>query len=483
MSLKKEIVSGVFWTAVQRYSGIVVQLAVSAVLARLLVPEDFGIVAIAIVLIQFLNIFADLGIGSAIVQNRDLSERDLNAIYSVTVYIGCLLSVLFFCSSHWIALFYKKNLLMLICQILSVNLFFIALNVVPNALIIKNKRFKFIAKRTLSLQMISGIFSIAAVCMGLGIYSLLIAPVFTAIGVFVVNYRQYPQKFYLKINTAPLKKIFSFSVYQFLFNFINYFSRNFDKLIMGKYFSFSALGVYEKAYRLMMLPLENVTSVITPVMHPVLASLQDEKAKLAWHYNQIIRLLATISFPLGILLYFSAAEIIRIVFGSQWENAIPVFRILSLSLPFQMILSSSGVIYKAAGKTNWMFYNGLSNSFLTITGFIISVFYFKTIEAVAWSWDITLSINMVVSYCILYKIVLKSSIIQMVKTTFYPLVNALCMGVVIGFTQTLYASNLYISLIVKILIGLIISYLCISLCKQYDLKKLISSYIRSNSAS
>ena len=467
------MVSGIFWTAVQRYSGIVVQLIVTMVLSRLLAPEDFGIIAIAVVLIQFLNIFTDMGIGSAIIQKKDLSDRDLNAIYSVTVYTGCLLSMLFFCASYWIASFYGKNNLLLICQILSVNLFFIALNVVPNALILKNKRFKFIAKRTLSLQIISGILSISAAWTGLGIYSLLISPVFTAIGVFIVNFRQHPQKFLLKINTAPVKKIFSFSAYQFLFNFINYFSRNLDKLIIGKYLSLSALGFYEKSYRLMMLPLENVTNVISPVLHPVLSSLQNEKEKLAQHYNQIIKLLATISFPLGILLFLSAAETIRIVFGSQWDNAIPVFRILSLSLPFQMILSSSGAIYKAAGKTNWMFYNGLSNSFLTITGFIVSVVYFKTIEAVAWSWNITLSINMVVSYFILYKIVLQSSLAKMMKTLFVPFINALLIALVIGITQHFYPSNIYISISIKTCIALLISYLCVSISGQYDINGMI----------
>ena len=479
MSLKKEMVNGVFWTAVQRYSGYVVQLIVTMILARLLAPTDFGIIAIALVLIQFLNIFTSMGIGSAIIQNRDLSERDLNIIFSFTVYVGSLLFLLFFFAADWVASFYGKEVLALICQILSVNIFFIALNVVPNALIVKNKRFKFIAKRTLSLQIISGIFSITAASMGLGIYSLLIAPVFTAVGVFVINYRQYPQKFYIKIDKAPLKKIFSFSVYQFLFSLINFFSRNLDKLIIGKYLSLSDLGFYEKSYRLMMIPLDGITSVITSVIHPVLTALQDERERLAHHYNAIIKLLATISFPLGILLYFSAGEIIRIVFGMQWDNAIPVFKILALSLPFQMILTSNGAIYQAAGKTNWMFYNGLSNSFLTVTGFIVSVFYFKNIEAVAWSWNITLTINLIVTYLILYKIVLRSSIAKVAKSLLFPFINALLIVLIIAPTQHFYPSNIYISFGIKACIALIVSYFCITLSGQYNINKIVKERYKS----
>jgi PST family polysaccharide transporter len=479
MSLKKEMIHGVFWTAVQRYSGYIVQLIVTMILARLLVPEDFGIIAIAIVLIQFLNIFTSMGIGSAIIQSRDLSERDLNMLFSFTVYVGSLLFVLFFFASYWISSFYGKYILVLICQILSVNLFFIALNVVPNALITKNKRFKFITKRTLSLQIISGILSIAAACMGMGIHSLLIAPVFTSIGVFVINFRQYPQKFYAKVDLTALKKIFSFSAYQFLFSLINYFSRNLDKLIIGKYLSLFDLGFYEKSYRLMLLPLDSITSVITFVIHPILSALQNEKEKLANHYNKIIKLLATISFPLGILLYFSAAEIIRIVFGGQWDNAIPVFRILALSLPFQMILTSNGGIYQAAGKTNWMFYNGLISSCLTVTGFIVSVFYFKNIEAVAWSWNITLSINMIISYFILYKIVLRSSIVKMIKPLLVPFINALLIVLVIATTQRFYPSNIYFLFSIKIVISLLISYLCISISGQYNINRIVKEKYKS----
>ena len=126
-----------------------------------------------------------------------------------------------------------------------------------------------------------------------------------------------------------------------------------------------------------------------------------------------------------------------------------------------------------------MFYNGLSNSILTITGFIVSAFYFKTIEAVAWSWNITLSVNMVISYLILYKIVLRSSITAMAKTLFFPLINALLIVLAIGATQSFYPSNSYVSIAIKIGIALLISYLCISKSGQYDINGLVKERYRA----
>ena len=476
MTIKQEMISGIFWTAVQKYSGLVVQLIVTAILARLLSPEDFGIVAVATMLIAFFSLFTDMGIGPAIIQKQELTHEDLDSIFSFTVWGGIVLAVLFFGAAYPIGHFYKEESLVLICQLLSVNLLFAAWNIVPNALINKNKRFKFIAKRTLSLQVISGIVSVFAAYQGLGLYALLISPIFTVIGVFILNYKQYPLTFRCHVHTEVLKKIFSYSSFQFLFNFINYFSRNLDKLIIGRYFSMYELGYYEKSYRLMMLPLQYVTNVITPVMHPILTTLQHDYESLTKKYNKIIKLIATISFPMGVFLYFAADDIIYIVYGNRWEKAIPVFQILSLSLPLQMILSTTGAIYQAAGKTNWLFYGGLSNTCCTVIGFIIAAVYFRTIESMAWAWNITLFINAVISYWILYRIVLHSSLRSILQVCINPFISALFIGILLWIL--VYFCDMQLHLLF-LLLKATLSFACASIfiqcTQQYNLIKILSS--------
>ena len=473
MSIKQEMINGVFWTALQKYSGLIIQIIITAILARLLSPEDFGVVAVSTVLIAFFTLFTDMGIGPAIIQKQDLTENDLNSIFSFTIWGGLILAILFFMASYPIGLFYKETSLILICQILSINLLFAAWNIVPNALINKNKRFKFIAKRTLTIQIISGIISVLSAFNGLGIYSLLISPILTAIGVFLLNYKEYPLQFHWHIHKEALKKIYSYSSYQFLFNFINYFSRNLDKLIIGRSFSMHELGYYEKSYRLMMLPLQYVTNVITPVMHPILTSLQNDYKNLTDKYNSIIKLLATISFPLGIFLYFAANDIINIVYGNRWINAIPVFQILALSLPLQMILSTTGAIYQAAGKTNWLFYGGVSNTCFTVLGFIIASVYFKTIEAMAWAWNITLFINTTISFYILYKIVLKSQTKGLFTSIYTSFISTVFIFIVLYLMHDTFPQLHFISLAIKFLISFGIAILSIQLTGTYDILKLI----------
>ena len=274
---KKILLNGVFWNAIQKYSGLVVNIAVSMVLARLLTPEDFGIVAIATVLISFLTMICDMGIGPAIIQRQDLEQKDLDNIYSFTLYVGMGLSLLLFVSSWGIANFYQIEQLKFICQILSVVVLFSAMNMVPNALMTKNFKFREIAKRTLILQVVSGIISVIAAFVGAGVYSLLISPIFTAIGIFFYNRLYFKLSFHLRVGFYSIRKIFSYSAYQFMFKFINFFSANIDKIIIGKTISPALLGQYHKAFQLVQLPLSNVDSVITPVLHPLLAKYQSDK--------------------------------------------------------------------------------------------------------------------------------------------------------------------------------------------------------------
>ena len=133
--------------------------------------------------------------------------------------------------------------------------------------------------------------------------------ILSSILIFVISYQRYPQRLRFTLGLKVLRKIFSYSAYQFLFNVINYFSRNLDKLLIGKYMSLSALGYYEKSYRLMMLPLQNITQVITPVMHPIFSDFQNDKEKLATSYERIVRFLSFIGLPLSVLLFFTAEEV------------------------------------------------------------------------------------------------------------------------------------------------------------------------------
>lgn len=478
-STKKELLSGIFYTAIAKYSGIIISLIISGILARLITPDEFGIVAIATVIISFFSIFSDLGIAPAIIQNKELSKEDINYIFSFTLWSGCILSSLFFLSSWPISWFYKQDSIRIICQILTLNLFFASINIVPNALLYKEKEFKFIAIRSFIIQIIGGTISITAALLGAGLYALIINPILSSILIFIISFKKKPQKIHLTWGLSALKKIFSFSAYQFMFNVINYFSRNIDKLLIGKYINMSTLGYYEKSYRLMMLPLQNITHVISPVMHPIFSNFQNDLQKLSSSYEKIIHFLAFLGFPLSTLLFFSSQEIILIIFGEQWLPSIPVFKILSISVGIQIILSTSGSIFQASNDTKSLFICGLVSTLFNITGIILGVFFYKTLEAIAYCICLTFSINFILCYWWMYKITFKKSMRNFWKQFLSPM---LLTSILIAtlFSISLFDNQLppIISLSIKSISCIFISFIYIQTSKEYDIIYLIKSKIK-----
>lgn len=470
MSLKKELSTGVAYNAISKYSGIIVSLIVSAVLARLISPEDFGVIAVAMVIITFFSVFSDLGIAPAIIQNKSLTKENLSDIFSFTFWLGLALSLGFFFSSWAVGSYYNMNKLIHICQILSINLFFVTVNIVPSALLYKNKEFKFIAFRAFTVQFLGGLISIIAALNGAGLYALLISPIFSSITLFTVNILRYPQRMKLIFNLSSLKIIFSYSSYQFLFNLINYFSRNLDKLLIGKYMGMSLLGYYEKSYRLMMLPLQNITYAITPVMHPVFSNFQDDLHKLSISYIKVVRLLAFVGLPLSVLLWFTSREAVLIVFGDQWINSIPVFQILSLSVGIQIILSTSGSIFQAANATKLLFVSGLLSSILNVSGILIGIFIFDSLIAVAWCITITFTINFVQCYYIMCKYILKTSAIDFIKQFKSPIILCIILfSILLLISHLIALQNILASALFKGLIFIVTYGLYIQLSKEFDI--------------
>ena len=150
----------------------------------------------------------------------------------------------------------------------------------------------------------------------------------------------------------------SFSVYQLLFQFVNYFSRNFDKLIIGHWISFTALGYYDKSYRLMQMPHNVFGAILISVLQPNFSQYQDNKVTMSDKYLRVVAFVAAISFPIGVTLCLCGPELIVLFYGAKWEPAIPCFQILALSIPLTMINSTTGAFYQASNATKYLFYVG-----------------------------------------------------------------------------------------------------------------------------
>jgi teichuronic acid exporter len=469
-TLKRQLVSGILYTALEKYSGIVVQLIITAVLARLLPPADFGVVAVATVIITFFALFTDMGISTAIVQNKTLTDTDISNIFSFTLWSGIILALMFYCCSWAIGNYYHNDTLIIICQLLSINLFTSSITIVPNALFYKHKDFKYIAMRGLTIQISCGVLGVGAALLGAGLYALIVAPILSGILMFIISIKRYPQHPHLTWGMESIRKIFSYSVYQFLFNIINYFSRNLDKLVIGKKLGMKPLGYYQKSYSLMMLPLQNITAVVTPVIHPIFSDFQNDIKKLATGYERIVHFLSFVGFPLTVGLFFTAKELTLIIFGPQWLPSIPVFKILAISAGVQVVMSSSGSIFQASGDTKSLFICGVFSSILNVFGILFGVFYFGTLEGVALCISTTFAINFIQCYWQMYHITFKRNAYHFIKQLISPIIiSAILVGVMIPVNLLTQNFNIVFSLIIKGIIFASIYGSYIQFTGEYDL--------------
>ncbi|MDD4655773.1 MAG: lipopolysaccharide biosynthesis protein [Bacteroidales bacterium] len=479
MNVKKNMAKGIYYSAIAKYSSLIFSLIVVAILSRILDYKDFGIVAIASVILNFLSTFTSLGLEPAIIQHKELEQKDYSNIFSFTFWTGIIITIIFFGLSWPISKFYDNSALLYICQILSIQLFFSTINIVPNSLLFKNKEFRFIAFRTLGVQMIGGAGAIIAALSGLGLYSLIINPVFSSVIIFILNFRKYPNRLSLSFGIETISKIFTYSSYQFLFGLINYFSRNLDKLIIGKQLGMTPLGFYEKSYRLMMLPLQNISHVIGPVMHPIFSDFQNNLQYLSSSYEKVVRILALIGFPLAVILFFNGSELIILFFGNNWTDSIMPFKILTLSVGTQIILATSGSIFQATNSTKALFISGLINTSVTVLGMILAINLYKSINAVAWSISITFILNFILTYTILYYYILKRKLLFLLKQVVPGLLlSSILILINIIVSQYILNIHLFLSLVIKSGISITISLIYIQLTKEYNIYELIVKYIK-----
>ena len=169
-------------------------------------------------------------------------------------------------------------------------------------------------------------------------------------------------------------------------------------------------------------------------------------------------------------------EIITILYGSQWEKSIDTFSILCLSVPLQLLLSTTGSIYQACNATKELFFVGIVNTIITVSGFIIAVYIWGTIESVAFAWTITSVSNFMISYYVLYKRVMNSSLIEMYKELWFPLVNLVLVLIVLYCSSFINIDSKILSLLLKLTISSVLSAVFVQLSGQYDLRPLLKSF-------
>lgn len=398
MSLKKATLIN----SAAKYYNVICAFIVNVILSRILTPSEYGIVAVVTVFITFFSLFSDLGFGVAYIQNKMLDREARDNLFTFLVYVGIALFVLFFAFSYAIAWFYKDSEYIRISQLLGLNLLFTAVNVIPNAELLKQQRFKTVGIIQAISSTLSSICALIFANLGFSYYSIALQSLICTLVSGIVFISITKTRFLFKVHLESVNTVLGFAVGQIGFNFINYFSRNLDNLLIGKFFGNTALGYYDKAYKTSTYPISNFSSIIGNSIQPVMSKYQDDKELVYDKFKKSFLFLVVIGAYLSITLNLAARETIFVLYGPQWENSIISFSFLALSLFAQMSLNITGGFYQVLNSTKLLAFAGGVTAILIVGGISIGLFI-GSIEAVAICYFIAQSINFIAILMIMSK--------------------------------------------------------------------------------
>ena len=358
---------------VAKYANVVIQLVITMVLARILTPEQYGTVAIVTVFSSFFAILADMGVSTAIVQYKDLTEKDFDALFFFSAVLGLGLAAVFCLLSLPISILYSDGELVPLCCLTALSILFNTLNMVPNGILLREKRFKTVSVRLVVVSIATGIAAVVLALMGFGCYALVWNVILTSLFVFLWNWSATRVNFGNPHFAQAVKRIFRYSSFQAGFGMVNYFARNLDNLLVGAMMGSAMLGYYDKAYKVMQYPLNYLTGIFSNVLQPYLSEYQNDKERLYESWLSICRILALVGMFVSAVIVTFPGEILLVMFGEQWLIAAPALGMLGLSVGIQMVNSTSGAIFQSAGRTDMLFRSGLICTGISVAAILAGV--------------------------------------------------------------------------------------------------------------
>lgn len=351
-SLGNKTLKGVSWSALERFSFQGITFIIQLVLARLLTPSDYGVIAMLSIFLQLAQVLIDCGFGNALIKKQDCTDVDFSTVFFFNLGISLLIYFILFFLSPFISRFYDTPLLTPVLRVLALTLLFNAVSIVQQTILVKKVDFRSQSIVTLSSAIISGAVGILCAYKGYGPWALVFQQLLNSILRSI---------FYLAIVRWIPKVTFSVSSFSYVFNFgsklllstfIDVIYKNLYKIVIGKKYSDADLGYYTKAEEFAMFPSSNVANIISRVCLPIMSKIQDDNERLLNVYRSLIRYTSFLIFPLMIGLLAVSRPFIITFLKDAWEPAVLILRILCLDwmLDFISVLNLNLLLVK--GRTD-----------------------------------------------------------------------------------------------------------------------------------
>ena len=364
---------GLVWNSVEKFGGKAVSLGVSIVLARLLSPEDFGVIATLLVFSQLATVIQESGFRQALIRESQLSSLQCNSVFYINIGIGVVLyGILYFCAPY-ISLFYSSPELTTLARVLFLTLPLNSLGVVQASLLNKKCDFVALARCSVLASVISGLIAIILATDGHGVWSLVYQQIIMSVvylGMLQLSSSWSPQ---LDFDLTSTFKLFRFSKNILISGVVDSLVSNAQTVIIGKSYPTAELGFYSQGKQFASIPAQTLTSVLNQVSYPFLVNFQENNELLKHNYRQI--LLASVLSISSIMLFLAATgeSLITLILGVQWQESIPYFQLLALGGSIFPLYTLGNNVLWVKGEGSIFLKLSIAKRIITIVAIAISL--------------------------------------------------------------------------------------------------------------
>jgi lipopolysaccharide exporter len=354
MSIKDQATAGVKWTSVSSTLTATLQALKLVVLAHILKPEDFGLMAMVMITIGFVQAYADAGISSAIVHRQDTTTAQLSSLYWLNVMVGITLFAAVFVLAPLIAAFFNESRLSLLLRTTGLTFLILPWGKQFEVLLQKDLNFRKLALTQVAATAQSTAVAVIIAMLGYGVWALVWSQLsFVAFQAFVFVATGWGRhRVRLHFQKQDLNGYLSFGLYQMGERSINYFVQRIDQLILGYLLGAQTLGYYNFAFNIISITTSQINPVVTRVAFPLFAKVQEDAARLRRGYLMMVRMLTTLNAPLLIGLAVISPTAVPLVFGAQWTDAVVLLQLLSLAALLRSHANPIGSLLLAKGRAD-----------------------------------------------------------------------------------------------------------------------------------
>ena len=454
-NLFSKAVSGLKWSSLSSFGIVLSQFTLGVILARLLSPEEYGLVAMVMIIIVYANLLVNFGFSVVLVQRKDVDNDQFSTVFWINSILGIVLCLFFAAVAPNIAQFYDRKIIVTLVYFLAPILVINSLGICHRVKLERALNFKPIAIAEISSVVLSTSIAIIMALNGYGVWSLVAQALIKSVVNSVILWFSSGWMPKWIMTLSSLKGMWNLTSVVMTNNLAEGFAGSMDRVIIGKVEGSQDLGAYEKAKQLMLMPTQLISGVISRVLLPSLSKLQEQPTKFAKAYKQIFGAVALVVFPMIFGLNFIAEDMILLLFGDQWKSMVQLFEIICWAGLFTVLNVMADNIIIASGNTK-----GLLKITLIEKPFLVALFFIGILwgaNGVAWSYVVgAIVIFVYKTFVATQPLVLR--LIDMIRALVGPLMLSVIMYLLLAGVHYFFGQNfsLFTALIIYVAVGLLV---------------------------